>query len=64
MMVDDVEIKTMLNKYNLVDEAIPMPSFKEILNNIDYLVDKASTSIKVAISKDNNDTDKVYFRGQ
>lgn len=45
--IDDLEIKNILNKYNLVDEAIPNPEFKEILNNIDYLVDNASTSLKV-----------------
>jgi hypothetical protein len=45
--IDDLEIKNILNKYNLVDEAIPAPELKEILNNIDYLVDNASTSIKV-----------------
>ncbi|EAS06093.3 ribosomal protein S9 (macronuclear) [Tetrahymena thermophila SB210] len=60
---DEQEIKTILDKYNLVDEVIPKPEFKEILKNIDYLVDQASTSIKVQIAKEKNQNKDLYFRG-
>lgn len=36
---DEQEIKNLIYKYNLVEEVIPRPDFKEVLNNIDYLVD-------------------------
>ncbi len=41
----------MIKKFNLEDEVLPYPDFKEIVDNIDYLVDKAPKSIKVRISK-------------
>ena len=51
-------------KYNLVEEVVPMPDFIEVLQNIDYLVDQASTSIKVQIAKQNNLNKDFYFRGK
>lgn len=41
-----------------------MPDFIEVLQNIDYLVDQASTSIKVQIAKQNNLNKDFYFRGK
>lgn len=36
---DEQEIRNLIHKYNLIEEVVPRPDFKEVLNNIDFLVD-------------------------